>query len=277
MNREPLRAVTEDEKRTYHTVGAVKLSGFFDEDWVRLLRGASERAMAADGKIGQMGRDAARGFTSISYLFRDDPDFLTYATESPAAKIIAEILGCNELRFFHDNIFAKDPWSPNSHTRWHHDWSAWPIDGEQVPSFWMALTSIDHGAAGLHVIAGSHRWGKIWPPQSRAKELPPGAEWCPNFDERRDDPALEFIVWNELEAGDVLMIHPKTAHFAPGNHSPSLRIGLTTRWFGDDITWNRRDYSAPIPGLKELPFGEKPNGFFFPLVYKRGESLTVRR
>jgi len=271
MNREPLKPITQEHIDAYNRDGVVVVRGMFDRDWIELLRPAAERVIAMD----EHEKNKLRAFGN-KHLWHGFPEFRTYSFESPAAEIVGRILQTTELRFFFDQVWAKTPHSTFK-TPWHTDRMGWPVDGEMVPSFWMAISNVVK-ANSLECVAGSHKdatryWNKTQ--NSRQMIQPADRPDFIDYDQRRDDASLKFLSW-DMEPGDAILIHPWCYHYSCGNPTPNWRIAVSTRWFGDDIRWNPRPESINHPGYSfdEMVKGEKPEGPLFPVVWRDGAAAT---
>jgi ectoine hydroxylase-related dioxygenase (phytanoyl-CoA dioxygenase family) len=265
MNREPLKPVTQEHIDAYRRDGVVCLRGMFDRDWIELLRPAAERVIAMDERE----KNKLRVFGN-KHLWHGFPEFRRYCFESPAAEIVGRVLQSSDIRFFFDQVWAKAPGSTFK-TPWHTDRMGWPVDGEMVPSFWMAISPVVK-ANSLECIAGSHKDAtRYWNKTQNSKQMiqPPDRPNFPDYDLRRDDASLTFFKW-DMEPGDAILIHPWCFHCSCGNPTPNWRIAVSTRWFGDDICWNPRPESINHPGYSfdEMVKGERPDGPLFPVVWR---------
>lgn len=273
MNKYPLQPITSEHIQRYKEDGVVCLRGMFDDEWVDRMRGAADAVIADPSSYEITGPSMAEDFTSVIYLWRRPGDFRDYIFESPAAEIVGRVLEANEIRAFQDHLFAKPPGSSNV-MHWHHDATTWPTRGEQVPTLWLALTPATAENGRLEFVAGYHhqlvrddvvfRTG-----YKRGTYGPKAGVPCPDFENMRDDPSLRFVSF-DLEPGDLLLFHPKTPHGSkPNRTADKPRIGLSSRWFGDDITWAPFEGCVGVPGMDELPAGERPEGDLFPVVWRR--------
>ncbi|MCK5343204.1 MAG: phytanoyl-CoA dioxygenase family protein, partial [Candidatus Heimdallarchaeota archaeon] len=86
----------------------------------------------------------------------------------------------------------------------------------------------------------------------------------------------EILCW-DMEAGDVLIHHPLTLHYASGNKSSTdRRRGLALRYLGDDARFDDRPGTflenkkvlATIPEIN-LKNGDKFSGDLFPQIWPR--------
>lgn len=264
MNRIPLRAITQEHIDTYARDGVVCVRGMFDRAWIDLLRPVAERVI----EMPESEKNKVRTFGN-KHLWHGFPEFRRYAFESPAAEIVARIQQTNFSRFFFDQVWAKAPHSTNK-TPWHTDRMGWPVDGQMVPSFWMAISNVVK-ANSLECVAGSHKdatmyWNKTQ--NSRQMIQPPDRPNFPDYGLRRDDPTVKLLSW-DMEPGDAILIHPWCFHYSCGNPTPNWRIAVSTRWFGEDIRWNPRPESINHPGYSfdEMVKGQMPDGPLFPVVW----------
>ena len=205
------------------------------------------------------------------------------AINSPAAEIAARLMRLDQVRFFYDQLFIKEP-GTLAPTAWHNDLPFWPFDGNHVASVWIACTPVNMETSGLVYVAGSHKWGKMYKPvpaTPRDKfmlEEAEGYEDCPMFHKEFNNPKYEFLTW-DMEPGDCLVHHPLTVHGSGKNASNSQRrIAISMRYFGGDATWHGPRTVFTVPGTEEdtgkgevfepgeLPVHEK----IFPIVWEAG-------
>jgi hypothetical protein len=300
MNRRPLRDVTQDQIEAYRRDGAVHIPGVLDRDWVdRLLKAwrRQQEAMARGVPIYQLPQayldrdpqlreevaylndaDATKdgdplGITRCKYMHLWDDDFRALVFESPVAEMVGRVIQSNSVRFYWDQIFAKVP--GGGPTYWHTDYPGWPVRGNHLPSFWIALTPIRRNLNSLEYIAGTHLTETLpWPRTWNAKRVPRPAD-RPDFidwEAHRGDPKIRFLSW-DMEPGDAVVIHPKVYHGGGANlHPTEHRIALTTRWFGDDIVWDPRPEAVNSPGMplsSMVPGAQPSDDAVFPLIWQR--------
>ena len=138
MNRKPARPITEGDVATYLEDGVVCLRGLFDQEWCTRMHDAAIRYMdSGTGRARVVDRPDETGkFYSNVFMCGNDPDFLAFRDQSPAAQIGAALMGCEQVRFWYDQLFIKEP-ATVAPTHWHHDLPFWPFLGEH-PSFDLA-------------------------------------------------------------------------------------------------------------------------------------------
>ena len=109
MNLDLLNDITEEQIRDYETDGAVCIRGQFDQEWIdRMLAAALDHADNPSGKRGIV-EDGAGRFVSGTNMSRYNDEFMDFAVRSPAAQIAAKLMRLDEVRFFYDQLFIKDP------------------------------------------------------------------------------------------------------------------------------------------------------------------------
>jgi ectoine hydroxylase-related dioxygenase (phytanoyl-CoA dioxygenase family) len=312
MNRNLLNPVTAEQIEAYDRDGVVLIRGAFDQDWIRLLLDAWTRMRAAvvadpssvyrlpesflaadpdlareiaairseDAAQQKMYTQQAPGFTRCKYMRWWSPEFRQFALESPAGELIGNVIGARTVRFFLDAMFMKEPGTAK--TYWHADQPAWPTAGEQVPTMWMPLLPVRKEVSSLEFIAGTqHDRAPAWPNTYNAKLLghPPGRPKFIDYEARRGDPAVRFLAY-DMEPGDVLIIHSRTYHGGGANQHPTQpRIALSTRWFGDDVTWDPQPECINIPGMprQAMRRGDPPSDEeVFPVVWRRAAAAAPR-
>jgi ectoine hydroxylase-related dioxygenase (phytanoyl-CoA dioxygenase family) len=305
MNREPLSPITAEHAEAYKRDGVVLVKRVFDQDWISLLLDGWEQ-------IGMQMRDAPHELYRLPGRHLDDPDlaaeiaaihsedaaqrklyteqapgfvrckymrwwssaFRQFAMDSPAGAVVGQVIGAAEIRFFVDAMFVKAPGLATK-TYWHPDHTAWPTLSEQVPTMWMPLLPVDRTLSSLEYLAGSHLDTRMpWPNTFNAKRIgrPADRETFVDYEAKRGEAGLRFLSY-DMVPGDVIIMHPRTYHGGGANlHPTQPRIALSTRWFGDEVTWDPRPECINIPGMPRTHMrpGEKPTDeSVFPLVWRR--------
>ncbi|MSO66088.1 MAG: hypothetical protein EXQ85_09925 [Alphaproteobacteria bacterium] len=273
MTQQPTQTISDEHRATYARDGVVCLRGVYSAEALdRLLRSWDE-VVANPHAVGLLTaeeerRQGAAGAHVISRPSSRVAAFRRFLWESSVPELLGALLGARRIGFYWDTIFAKDAGTRGS-TPWHHDAGATAVRGNQLVNVWTPLTPTSPDS-GVECIAGSHRWGVLyWPRSPNGSRLspPPGRPWCPDFEERRDDPSLTFLGWT-MEPGDVLVLHPRTAHFSCGNRTRQRRVAYATWWYGDDVVWDPRpecEVGHPEVPFAAMPGGERPNHPLFPI------------
>lgn len=256
--------------------GAVVVPGLMESRWVMALKDIilNVRAHVDDlkliGPTVECGRGPGR--ITLRWLWRDLPQVRAFFETSDVYRYVAAVIGANRVQYWYDLTFLHEPGAGGDGTPWHHDISAFPFKGEQIPSLWIALVDIDEEMSPLQTFRGSHRWrGLIKPPVGPVRPLagePAPGEYIdtPDYEALIASGKAEVQTWL-VKAGDAVIMHPNTIHGAPPNRTQDkTRIGFSSRWIGDDVVWRPDCHSMAIPGLdySSAPLGARPEGPFFP-------------
>ena len=256
MNRHLPRPIAEADVAADVTPRAgrrgVGLKGLFDGDWVARLNAAIERVKAKPGPLGEAygAESGEAGVFGDRFVWTFDPDFRALALDSPVGEIAGALMRSRTVNLYCDHLLVKEPGTP-THTPWHHDLQAWPIEGTQVCSIWIALDRVTAESGAVEYVAGSHRWGKRFRSSSFGRKGRDGQatyganapdneayEEPPDIDRERD--RHRILRW-DMKPGDCQVFHALTVHGAPGNTAKAQRRrAISLRLAGDDVRWFAR-------------------------------------
>ena len=127
--------------------------------WVEPLRAALDRLRAEPGPLSEIyGGDG--GFYGDRFVWTRDAAIRDCVLHGPGGRAIAALMEAREVRLYCDHVLVKEP-GTGQPTPWHHDLQAWPIEGGQIGSLWVALDPVtrENGA----VEAGSAQLGQTCP------------------------------------------------------------------------------------------------------------------
>lgn len=241
----PTRVLTAEEILRYREDGVVMIKGAIDPNWMALVESGIETARGDASLVGRFMSRKVEGYQMDIFLWKRIDALRDLIYYGPFARWAQQLMGAQEVRFFYDQMFVKEP-GTDAPTPWHQDLSFWPIRGEQVCSFWIPCDPVNRENSGLLYVKGSHKW-----PQ-RFKAISPDYV-AAIIDEQMDDipdinahpERYELLDW-DMEPGDILMFHPLTLHGSYGNQSRTRRRrALALRWVGDDVVY--------APSVKRMP------------------------
>ena len=265
------RVISQDEADAFLADGALVLRNVVEPHWLRELELAIERDMETPGPFFH-GYDAPEGgrFHGNLRIWQNDPSFERFCLDSSLPALAQQLLQTSKLNLLYDQLFVKEPKTVNR-TRWHNDQPYWPIRGQQVLSFWVALDSTTLNSGALEFIAGSHRWDRWFQPETLGitealgvYERNPDYEDIPDIEAHRED--YQIISW-DLEPGDVYVFHGLTVHGSPGNSTQTRRRrGYAVRYVGDDVSYDDRPgVSKPLLN-SELSTGGPLDSAQYPVI-----------
>ncbi|WP_350335765.1 phytanoyl-CoA dioxygenase family protein [Coralliovum pocilloporae] len=261
--------VTKTDIDAYERDGVVRIRGLF-KDWVDVIAAGIERNLAEPGPY------AAENLTETDTgRFFDDycnwqriPEFRNVIENSPAAEVAAAITGSKTAQIFHDHVLVKEPGTSKA-TPWHQDHPYYFVDGQQLVSFWIPVDPVKD--ATLRFIAESHKWEKMVLPTRWLKEdnFYDSGDYRPVPNPDSPDEDHRVLEW-EMEPGDAVLFHYRTAHGARANEGGSRRRAFSMRWVGDDARYITRPgrTSPPFPdhGMSD---GERLREDWFPVLWPK--------
>jgi len=237
-----LARVGEEDVRTFERDGAVCLRGVYGERWLELIRAGIERDLESPGPYWRV--QSAPGdpgfFGTDYYMWRRISELRRFALEGPGGAVAARILRSNQINYFYDGLFVKEPGTEKP-SLWHQDQVYYNVDGRKVAVMWIPVDPVARENC-LELIGGSHAWGKSFVPRmikdARTLERPPaGYEELPDIEAQRE--RYRILSW-DMEPGDCIAFHAMMLHGSRGNRSTSRRRALQTTWLGDDAVYGLR-------------------------------------
>lgn len=274
--------VPQAEIDKYHTDGATVLRNVINADWIECMREAIQSILdkPGDASIEYTQQGNKGRYYGDFFVWLRNNDFKEFMSQSCLPEVAAQFMAAQEVCFFYDQLLVKEPLTKEE-TPWHQDLPYWPVRGKQVISIWVPFDSADVSSGVVHYIKGSHQWGKMYAPKSFSSSSgfsqvyeKAGFEPLPDIEGNLDQ--YEILHW-DMEPGDVLIHHPLTLHYAPGNSSSTgRRRGLALRYVGEDAQYDGREgtfmdnsvlkKSLPANLLKD---GDRLCSELFPLVWKK--------
>jgi ectoine hydroxylase-related dioxygenase (phytanoyl-CoA dioxygenase family) len=172
---------------------------------------------------------------------------------------LAQLLGVEELHFWHDQVFWKPPHHPGV-VPWHQDYSYWTRTAPaQHITMFIALDDMSRANGCLHYVPGSQRWGLL-PAVSFGGAADQLHEHLTRAQERAFEP-----VPVQLAAGRAAIHHSHMVHGSSANDSDRPRRAVVLNYMGPDVRVT--DGSSPLlKGVPPIEEGEPVSGAFFPVV-----------
>lgn len=243
---QPQRMLSDEEIRRYREDGVIMIKQAIDPNWMAMVEAGVEEARNNSSLIGKFMSRKVEGYQMDIFLWKRIDILRDLIYYGPFAHWARQLMGSNEVRFFYDQMFVKEP-GTDAPTPWHQDLSFWPIRGEQICSFWIPCDPVTRESSGLMYVKGSHRWPqrfKAYSPDYVAALIDDTMDDIPDINANPD--RFDLVDW-EMEPGDILMFHPLTLHGSYGNASRvRRRRALALRWTGDDVVYAPTDKRMPI-------------------------------
>jgi ectoine hydroxylase-related dioxygenase (phytanoyl-CoA dioxygenase family) len=204
---------------------ASALRDAYRKDGVVLLRGALDAASFAEAlrayewSLSNPSRGAS-SFPGSDGVFYQDlanrnalPAYRKLVDDSPAADLVAELWGSDDVWFMYEQVFRKEG-GKTRRTPWHQDTSYLPIAGERLAVLWISFDPVAADGA-LEFVRGSHRGvlydGSRFDPHDDTAPLYGDGSLPRLPDIERDRDRFEIVSF-AVEPGDVVAFHPSMLH-----------------------------------------------------------------
>src|SRR5207244_3953742 len=176
----------------------------------------------------------------------------------------AQLLG-GAVRFWHDQLFCK-PAHHGGVVAWHQDYSYWTRTWPMAHlSCWIGLDDSTRANGCVHYVPGSHRW-QLLPITGLAADM--NSIQTVLTDEQKEKFKPVAI---ELKKGEASFHHPLMVHGSFDNRTVRQRRATVINVFKDGVR-----SASDEPLMKDvpiIPYGEKIDGQFFPLLLEVRESV----
>lgn len=139
------------------------------------------------------------------------PDLRAYAYGAFVRGVIGELNGLSDIVL---GFLYRKQCTSLVPKQWHQDAAYWDSSDARIMALFTPVTPITRGNGAIHVIAGSHRLGRLF--------HRPG----PNYNLVCDESAFREPDVVELAPGDVMVVHSLTLHCSPVNPSTETRINF---------------------------------------------------
>jgi ectoine hydroxylase-related dioxygenase (phytanoyl-CoA dioxygenase family) len=250
--------------------GAVCLRGAFDAEQMALMAEALEANLNALSPLAQRASKESDGaFIEDFCSWQRIPSMEAFIRSSPAAEIAGLLMGSQRVRFYHDHVLVREPYT-GQRTPWHQDLPYYNVEGQQNVSMWIPAEPVD-ASATLEIVAGSHL-GPWYMPRSfldlQAKWFEEGS--LAELPDIASDPERFPVLRWSLEPGDAICFNMLSLHAADGTGATARRV-LSLRFLGDDMVHAPRRWrtSPPFPGLDtELAAGVEMDHPLFPILWE---------
>ncbi len=258
------KVLTPEQIESFWKDGVICIRQLYTEDWVTRIRAFLDDIVSRPSPITGP-RDPSSKFHSDVNTWLTNDEVRDLVLYGPGASVAQQVFQSDRVIFYYDQIFVKEQLAP-APTPWHHDFTFWPLEGNQIASLWASVDPVDAESSALEFVIGSHRW----PQRFRAigadgSDFSTGEtlEEVPDIDADRSK--FDIVSW-ELEPGDALLFHALTLHGARGNRSVhKKRRAIATRWCGDDVVY--RPGKAMEFYRHDLKDGEPFSAPVYPQVY----------
>ena len=195
-------------------------------------------ALATPGRhdLGSHGGERADGRENVGQIMWPS-DLVEGARDGPlharAFGLSKALLG-EDMAFDFDMLIFKDA-NTETETPWHQDEAYWPagLTDKRALTMWTALDAATKANGSMWYIRGSHE-GALLNHRPASK----GAHILQTDSVTEDTPGAECV---ELEAGDAVLWHGRTAHYSRGNSTDTPRRTFIVNYRPESMVQFERD------------------------------------
>jgi hypothetical protein len=163
-----------------------------------------------------------RHFLQTLNLRHRHPGILKYVLAERFGRIVAELIGCEAVRIFHEQALFKE--GGGGPTPWHQDQYYWPIDTMAV-GMWMPLVDVSKDMGPIRFASGSFHDGYLGP-------HPISDESQQHFEEYVSARGFPRHV-EAMKAGDATFHNAFIVHGASANLTAKLRAAMVVTFYPD--------------------------------------------
>ena len=154
------RAITEEEIRQYRRDGVVCLRDILASEWIDTIRAGIEEQRERPGPYATIFK-TDRSYPSRRATFIEFQRIAApRGAESGAGQIAQEMLGAQQVRALHDNVFYKDA-GDIMETPWHQDTGGGCFDGMNMVRVWIPVDPVARQTT-IEVVRASHLWNAFY-------------------------------------------------------------------------------------------------------------------
>lgn len=268
--------LSAEQIRTFHEQGFLPAQPLLSAEETDRMR---ERMFAviegqSAGKaesLSNMG-DARNVVIQIVNIWEADDLFRAHLYNSELTAMIAQLMGDDTVRVWHDQVQYKPP-TIGGPTNWHQDHPYWPIiQPADLVSAWMALddATIENGC--MWMVPGSHKWGPH--KNGTIGTDPNGFHPTPDLSLLPEGISIEAVPC-EVKKGDVMFHHCLTWHGSPPNRSAHGRPAIAVHYMPGYTRYEKDPKKTHLVEHNvEVAPGEVLKGKHFPTVRENGAPLT---
>lgn len=263
MPEAPVRSLSENEIKRFWSDGVVIVRELYSPKWIEKIReGLNEICGLSDDTHAAM---KAPWFRSDAYTWHTNNRIRDFALFAPTAYLVQQVLQSERINLFCDQIFVKQAQN-KERTPWHHDFTFFPLSGNQIASVWTTVDPVRTEESALEFILGSHRWPQRFRPLGVGgvvKSVAP-LPATPDIDSER---AKYRIASWDMQPGDAVIFHALTLHSSRGKPAGDInRRAIATRWCGDDVRFSPTGKELQVAWGHGLRSGDLIGGAVFPQV-----------
>lgn len=270
----PIRKLTTAEIDSFWADGVIFVKDFYSRKWVDVLRRGLNEVCGLEENASTHSGDPF--FRSDAYTWLSNDSLRDFSLFSPTAEIMQQVLRSERINLFCDQIFVKQAFNAER-TPWHHDFTFFPLAGNQIASVWTSVDPVRRDESALEFVLGSHLWPQRFRPLGVGGVVKSVAQMdvTPDIEAAISD--YRIARW-DMQPGDAVIFHALTLHASQGRPAGHLnRRALATRWCGDDVRYMPTGEQLQVAWDHGLKPGDQIGGPVFPELRPRIDRAALER
>lgn len=250
--------------------GFLKYGKVLSNERVKVLRHHLDEVIAGKSKAEPETKrnllgDSELMVIQVVNIWEADQEFHRHIYEPEICEVVAQLMGADMVRVWHDQIQYKPP-KIGGPTNWHQDHPYWPIiQPADLVSAWLALEGADVENGCMWMVPHSHKWGP-----HKGGTIGTNEDFTPGYDPSLVPPGENIeLVPCEVKAGEVMFHHCLTWHGSPPNRSERGRPAIAVHYMPGYTRYQPTNGHLMEHHVSVKP-GEVLTGPYFPTVWDKG-------
>jgi ectoine hydroxylase-related dioxygenase (phytanoyl-CoA dioxygenase family) len=223
--------VTTDQINSFRMNGFLILKNVFTRDEIEPFRWEIRKVSSELNQERRRleDRDAyGKAFLQTLNLRLHSDGIMQLVSSRRIGKLVADLLGVNGVRIFHEQSLFKESSDGSNPTPWHQDQYYWPLKELTTCGFWLPLVDIVEGMGGMKWASGTHMHGFL----GQHAISDESQAYYEDYIRAHNCQVVEGV---PMSVGDISFHYGWTLHSAGANTSNVLREAMIGTYYADGM------------------------------------------
>jgi phytanoyl-CoA hydroxylase len=268
--------LTSEQVEFFHENGYLQGPRILSDDQLVELRAALDRVLRgeSEGKpeyivgLGQKDDSDTKAVNQTVNAWCADPVFRRHIHNPAITTAVAQLLGTDEVRLWHDQVLIKPP-GGGKVVPWHQDWMYWQmVDRPDMLTCWIPLTDATEQNGCMMFVPRSHKWGLF-------EFIDLGGDMSKLLEVAQVPEGEKIeVVACPTKAGYCTFHHSLTFHGTSINQTDKARSAVIAHYMSGDCRYTAKT-EHPMKKHTTVAIGERLTGEMYPLVYANGSPVPA--